>query len=266
MSMPKLPRDLTSYDLLKTLAVITMVADHMGYFFFPDDLWWRAVGRLSAPVWLFLIGYARSRDLSLRILIGWIIVLAVHVIAGRAFFPVNILFTIFLTRIVLDKTMAYGLSEPQRMIGMVAVFVLAALPTFFFWDYGTLAFVFAGFGYLVRLRAEGKAVSEKAIISFAAIGVLAHSVLAVIYMGIEGAQVSFVVVGCGLVFMILYHFRSIAYPKLSKTLPGFVTAALQFCGRRTLEIYVAHLVLFEIIALVYGFEGAALLQFKLFEF
>ncbi len=45
-----LPRDLTSYDLLKTLAVILMIIDHVGHHFFPDEMWFRVVGRLCVPI------------------------------------------------------------------------------------------------------------------------------------------------------------------------------------------------------------------------
>ena len=33
----QLPRELTSYDFLKAFALITMVIDHTGYYFFPEQ-------------------------------------------------------------------------------------------------------------------------------------------------------------------------------------------------------------------------------------
>ena len=51
-----LPKNITSYDLFKTLALVLMIADHIGFYFYPNELWLRAFGRLSAPMWLFLIG------------------------------------------------------------------------------------------------------------------------------------------------------------------------------------------------------------------
>lgn len=58
-----LPREVTSYDLLKCAAVIIMVIDHVGFYFYPENLWFRAVGRIGFPVWFFLVGYARGRDI-----------------------------------------------------------------------------------------------------------------------------------------------------------------------------------------------------------
>jgi len=34
----------TALDAMKLFAIFNMTADHMGAYFFPDDLWWRAVG------------------------------------------------------------------------------------------------------------------------------------------------------------------------------------------------------------------------------
>ena len=68
-----LPRDLTSYDFLKAVAVLLMVIDHVGFYFYPDQQWFRVFGRLCVPIWFFLIGYARSRDLSLYLWGGMIL-------------------------------------------------------------------------------------------------------------------------------------------------------------------------------------------------
>ena len=54
MNVKTLPTAITSYDLFKTLAVATMLIDHVGIYFFPDELWFRVIGRLSFPIWLFL--------------------------------------------------------------------------------------------------------------------------------------------------------------------------------------------------------------------
>lgn len=43
--------------MLKLIAVLTMVIDHLGYLFFPEQEWMRAVGRLTMPIF----GYAVAR-------------------------------------------------------------------------------------------------------------------------------------------------------------------------------------------------------------
>lgn len=43
--------------MLKALALLTMVIDHVGFLFFPEQEWMRAVGRLTMPIF----GYAIAR-------------------------------------------------------------------------------------------------------------------------------------------------------------------------------------------------------------
>lgn len=40
---------------LKMIAIISMLIDHIGYIFFPDLLYFRAIGRIAFPIFCFLI-------------------------------------------------------------------------------------------------------------------------------------------------------------------------------------------------------------------
>ena len=55
--------DLSAFDL-KLLAMAAMLADHIGYLFFPQALWMRCVGRLAFPIFAFQVaeGWYRTRD------------------------------------------------------------------------------------------------------------------------------------------------------------------------------------------------------------
>ena len=50
--------------LLKLLAMVSMVFDHVGDMFFPEQTWMRMIGRLAMPIFSFCIaeGYAHTRD------------------------------------------------------------------------------------------------------------------------------------------------------------------------------------------------------------
>lgn len=50
--------------MLKLIAVLTMVIDHLGYLFFPDQEWMRAIGRLTMPIFGYAIarGFFYTRD------------------------------------------------------------------------------------------------------------------------------------------------------------------------------------------------------------
>lgn len=71
--MEKNRLDLSAFDL-KLLAMAAMLADHIGYLFFPQALWMRCVGRLAFPIFAFQIaeGWYRTHDrekYTLRLLI-----------------------------------------------------------------------------------------------------------------------------------------------------------------------------------------------------
>src|SRR6185369_17314261 len=63
---PHTPHAVDNADWLKTAAIISVSVGHFGYFFIEDDRWWSVVGRLAAPTFFFLMGYARSRTIPLN--------------------------------------------------------------------------------------------------------------------------------------------------------------------------------------------------------
>lgn len=254
-----LSRDITSYDLLKCFAVVTMIVDHTGYYFFPEDLWWRAVGRLSAPVWLFLVGYARSRDLSPRLWIGAGI-LIVSGLLGAPFFPLDILVSIIIVRLVLDKTGRFLLLKPSHMLTGMLALALATVPTYVVVDYGALALVLALCGWLVRGVDDTPGAPKTRARGFMLFAFMLYILTDQIFFGFTQAQFGFIAAGVAGVFLILYAFREKTYPRLTANLPGPAAALLRLGGRRTLEIYVGHLVLFRILACAFGLRGYGLLE------
>lgn len=42
-------------DTLKLIAIVTMLIDHIGYLLFPQQIAWRMIGRLSFPIFAFLV-------------------------------------------------------------------------------------------------------------------------------------------------------------------------------------------------------------------
>ena len=53
-------------DWLKIAAIVLVLVDHVGYFFIDDDQWWSVFGRMAAPSFFFLIGYAHTRAVPLQ--------------------------------------------------------------------------------------------------------------------------------------------------------------------------------------------------------
>lgn len=53
-------------DTLKIIALITMLIDHIGAIFFPDEMLWRTIGRIAFPIfsWQLIEGYVHTSSRS----------------------------------------------------------------------------------------------------------------------------------------------------------------------------------------------------------
>lgn len=255
-ALKKYPDVLTSYDFLKTLAVITMVIDHVGYYFFPEQMGWRLVGRLSFPIWLFLVGFAHSREINSLLIGGGIALLISSLVVGQALFPLNILFTIIVVRLVIDSVMQVALLSFQSMAMIMLACIIMSIPTTFLFEYGTHAILFAMFGYMVRRQSQisfassnKTSFSNEAILIFMGVTMLSYTLVQKI--GMNFTMMEFYVLNAGVLGICLYlsFFQRLKYTEETAKIPRPVVWFFKFGGRRTLEIYVVHLLLFKVAAL-----------------
>ena len=257
----KLPGDITSYDIAKACAVLLMIVDHIGFFFFLGDPWWRAIGRLCVPIWFFLIGYAKTRDVPRSFWIGALILLVASVIGGAAIFPLNILITMALIRLCIESVMQFSMKDRDRMWIVCFLLFLLTLPSYFFVEYGTQGLILAMFGYLVRRMQDDKSVVTKRFVEgFLLFALFAFVPLQSLVMGFDYVQATFVFMGVVFIMLKLMRFQSRTYPDLNRKFPKVAVTAIQILGRRSLEIYVLHLALLKIFAPLIGTEGYSFLE------
>jgi hypothetical protein len=65
--------------LLQLSALLTMLADHVGYMFFPEDIGWRIVGRLAFPLYAYSLvqGYLHTSHIVKYLKrMGWLALLS----------------------------------------------------------------------------------------------------------------------------------------------------------------------------------------------
>ena len=124
---------------LKIIAAITMLIDHVGCIFFPQYLFLRIIGRISFPIFAFLIveGFMHTRDVKKYIFRMLVFALITEVPFDFAFFGTvnwghqNVLITFSLALLALYIDRFYN-----RKAGIVAAFALALLAEFIGSDYG----------------------------------------------------------------------------------------------------------------------------------
>lgn len=91
-------RKILTNDMLKIIAVVSMLIDHIGLYFFPNIIIFRIVGRLAFPIFAFLIaeGYFYTKNklkYFLRLFLFAIIAQIPFCLLNNNLFSLNILFT-----------------------------------------------------------------------------------------------------------------------------------------------------------------------------
>lgn len=247
-----LPNEITSYDLLKSFAVLIMIVDHIGSYFYPDLLWWRAVGA-STPLWIGLMGYANSRHISKSVIIGFLVLLVLDFSLGNRIFPLNIIGTFIILRLTLDKMANFTFNKgPLFFVLTIFLFALLWFPTrTYLFSYGSTALVIALLGYALRRKEDLSYYVDK-IFTVAIIFYIFDQSLMFTYTYLQNIMM---IVSVLLSFLLLYTNKPKVYPGLK--LHPLVKGLIQFCGRRTLEIYVVHLCLFKVAAFYLGTKESA---------
>lgn len=140
------------YDALKLLALMAMIADHVGAFLFPQALWLRVIGRIAAPLFCFLVGWNGQYRFRKELLVAALLVSALEVVF-HALLPLNILWMILLGRVVMARLDASAKPEsPVMMVLVCAICVMSVMLV----EYGSLAMLWMLWGRSVRRQPGGR--------------------------------------------------------------------------------------------------------------
>ena len=253
-------------DWLKTFAIMLVAVGHTGYFFIDDAAWWSVFGRMAAPVFFFLMGYARSRTIPLHwIWLGIILTLLDSWNTDWEWVAPNILFSMALIRLsrpwVLSLLQRYGwVAFLVLVLGLLAVLPIAGDMV----DYGAEGWLWALFGLCRRMHVESRSpaglggtgwkselTGQGMKRNWRVMGLLAGSITAVVYVWQEQVeflfsdiQLAVVAFGVGVVSLGLSVFTRGPSPIQP---PELIARPLRFLGRHTLEIYVIQLAGSELI-------------------
>lgn len=239
----------TTTDLLKFAALVLVVVDHYGLLFDEDENWWRVPGRLAAPVFFFLIGFARTRGTPTSWLLwGAVLTAADYATSGSiAEVSPNILLNFALLRsLVLPAVERWVVPQPWRLA--VLAFLLAALidPSDRVLEYGTEGWLWALFGLLHRTApAEPSRAAPLTRTGVAAVAGTAYVLREIhdhAFNLVQATLLAAMVVGLSL---LLGRFRRV---ELAPQPPEPLAALLRFCGTRSLEIYAVTLLVMQISA------------------
>ncbi len=261
-----LPRHVDNSDWLKAFAIILVAVGHTGYFFIDDAAWWSVFGRMAAPVFFFLMGYARSRIIPFHwIWLGVILTLLDSWNTDWEWVAPNILFSMALIRLsrpsVLSLLQRYGwLAFSILILGLLLMLPIAGDLV----DYGAEGWLWALFGLCQRMYVDGRSFSsvdetlKRSELTMQGITqnwrmmrLPAGLITAVVYVWQEQVEFEFsdyqlnvVVIGVAILSCVLGMF--IRGPSRFQP-PQPIGGSLKWLGRHTLEIYVIQLAGSELI-------------------
>jgi hypothetical protein len=261
-----LARPVDNTDWLKTAAIVMVLVDHFGYFFMEDDQWWGVFGRMGAPPFFFLMGYAHTRTVPFRwIWLGVGLTVLDSWNNGWTWVAPNILLSLALVRLARPYVQALAQRYGWVAFAVLVAAFLAILPVAGkVVDYGAEGWLWALFGLCQRMYADGKSATDvdSAAQSSAPLAqaktknvglmrLLACLVAAAVYVWQEQREFSFTqvqfavfILDVGLLSTSLCLFRR--GPSRIQPAP-VIAGVLRFIGRRTLEIYAIQLAGFELL-------------------
>ncbi len=253
-------------DWLKTIAIISVSIGHIGHFFMTDDHWWAVFGRLAAPTFFFLIGYAQTRTVpSYWIWLGIMLTLLEASNASWTWVAPNILLSFALIRMARPYVKNFLQYRGWAAFGLIAFALFAVQPIAAkMVDYGAEGWLWSLFGLCQRIYVEVKSAGDgndtsqssarparAASEDMGLIRVLACVVATAVYLWQEQTEFSFPPVHFT-VFILSAGILSIGLCLFARgpsriQPPKAIGAALRFIGRRTLEIYAVQLAGSELI-------------------
>lgn len=234
-------------DWLKAAALLFVTLDHIGLYIVEADEWWRVVGRLAAPIFFFLIGYARTRSVPL----GWIVLgFALTLLDSWAddwqWVTPNILLNFALLRLALPPPGQWRHVRQYEYLALTAALVLCVAFVGRLVEYGAEGWLWALFGLCQRAfddEGGGSGRNRRRFLA-AFVAVAAYLVTEPRDFSFDAAQAAVLtVLVAWLAFVLLNYHRGESQLQPPRT----VALALRFLGRHTLGLYALQLVIFEIL-------------------
>jgi hypothetical protein len=243
-------QQINSHDLVKILAILTMIIDNVGLYFMYDNIWMRVIGRMAPLLFFYLVGYSGSYKFKYQILaLGIALGLVQFFVSNNPslienIIPVNILINFVLIKAILNRF------DPAKMrssylILLLAILILISEEARAYIQYGSLGLSIAIGSRLINKRHPfGK---PWIIISTTAYFLLEMDSLLFIWPDVSMQVILMVILLLALIFALtlLLFFK---YELRTFTVnPTWLRTIGIYISRYSLQIYFLHLAVFQIV-------------------
>lgn len=218
-----------THDLLKAIAIITMIIDHCGLYLADGNLWMRVVGRSAAPLFFFVVGTAKSFRFRLDLVIYGLLLTLITYCTEQLFY-----FNILLSFVLIKWVLTYYNPRNSTSTQLIYLFIVLAIAQLYIhaWlEYGSFGLLFAFAG---RLISQNDPRGKYWTIASLVIYLLIESYYFNFFMN-AGYVILFGLISILLCFaMICFKFRTWAMPRI-------LNYSILFLSRYSLQIYFIHL-------------------------
>jgi hypothetical protein len=241
---------INSHDLVKILAILTMIIDNVGLFLMYDNIWMRVIGRVAPLLFFYLVGYSGSYKFKYQILtLGIGLCLIKFLVSNdpslmESIFPLNILINFVLIKAILNRF------DPAKirsgfLILLLGILILISEETCTYIQYGSLGLSIAIGSRLINKRHPfGK---PWIIISTAAYFLLQMDSLLFIWPDLSMQVILIVILLLALIFA-LTLLLFLKYELRTFTVnPTWLMTIGIYVSRYSLQIYFFHLAAFKIV-------------------
>ena len=141
-------------NLLKIIAVVSMLVDHIGAYLFPDILIFRIIGRIAFPIFAYFIaeGWKRTRSKKkyFFMLVIFAVISQIPYFLLRRNLELNILFTFILSIALIYFIEKYKNNSILSMLGLAGIFLISVIGHIFgIIDYGIIGILIPAIIYFV---------------------------------------------------------------------------------------------------------------------
>lgn len=230
---------------LFALAVTVMIFGHFLYFFIDNAHYTRIPDRILAPIFLIAVGYNAGHKLSDYIIYGaFALVLVEFFVTGQI--HGSILLTIVLVRLCIEPLAKLMLQSATWLWSLSLCFIFLYLLTGQFLEYSFIAVILAFAGWL---RKNEQALDIKTVKSSTYFIFALFAYVFTIQFGFNFNIPTLMLIGLGttIPFYLMYNMKTLLMNAIRWKPQGQFGKAVKWAGHKSLEIYLAHMILFYII-------------------